>query len=553
MPNIIYVLADQLRYQSCGYAGDEKAHTPNIDRLAQRAVNTEWRCTMPAKAIVLITTDEQHRETLSRFGATAISTPNIDAIAENGVSFNRAYAPSPVSLPSRCSMATGLYPHRSRSYSNTVGASLKTQWPSIMQICRSLGYRTSLHGKGHFMPCPYAQTRPDITQDLDAVKPFYASLGFDHIDLQDDKNNSLWFYDDYSRELEAKGLLKACRDGRLGRRNKHTAGYFFPGNAGMHADSWVGRKAAAYIDRAKPEQSHFIWVSFSGPHYPIDTHRDYYNRVDIEADRPRVCRDGEWDHANKLGYASYHGPGGSEGSGGARDGAQKNFSAEYWREWRRMYLGNVVQIDDWVGEIVRSVERKWGDDAMLVFTCDHGDMMGNHDLWGKNNLMFDDILRVPLFVRYPGGRHVGNHDALVSLVDLMPTIVGEAGYGGDLTCDGRDLLLLADDGGRSHVLCEADNRFGVITRDGGKYVESLVPGHERDEKGHQKRRLYREFYDLNKDPHEFENLINSDEGGALTDECRAVRDDNADALESVLFRRDYQEAPPWYFGAGAPE
>ena len=218
-----------------------------------------------------------------------------------------------------------------------------------------------------------------------------------------------------------------------------------------------------------------------------------------------------------------------------------------------MYLGNVVQIDDWVGEIIQAVTRKWGDDVMIIFSCDHGDMMGNHDLWGKNNLMFDDILRVPLFIRYPEGRNTGNCDALVSLIDLMPTIAGQTGYDGGLTsCDGRDLIWLAREGGRNHVLCEADNRFGVITRNGGKYVESLAPGHERNEKGRPKQRLYREFYNLNQDPHEFENLINSNGGGRLLDECLAIRNDHADVLESVLFSRDHHEKPPWYFGNDNP-
>lgn len=501
---------------------------------------------MPTQAIILITTDEQHRGSLSRNGATALSTPNIDSIAESGVSFDRAYSVSPICLPSRCSIATGLYPHHSRSYSNRFGASLKSCWPNIMQLCRSLGYRTSLHGKGHFMPCPYGQVREDITQDLDAVKPFYRGLGFDHIDLQDDKNNSLWFYDDYSRELESCGLLKACRDARMGEVNRHIAGYFFPGDADMHPDSWVGRKAVEYIHRARAEQPHFIWVSFSGPHYPIDTPRAYYDRVDIDADLPRVRQDGEWDHPNRLGYASYHGPGGSEGSGAARDGAQENFDAEYWREWRRMYYGNVIQIDDWVGEILRAAESTWGDDVMLIFTSDHGDMMGNHDLWGKNALMFDDILRVPLFLRYPHDRHMGQRDELVSLVDLMPTIMREAGYTAPLRCDGRELMSLAEDGGRDAVLCEADNRFAVITRDGDKYVASFMPGHERDERGRGRPRHYQEFYDLRQDPHEFVNRINCDGEAAVSAPCRAMLDSYAEALETVLFRHDHQEAPPWY-------
>ena len=87
---------------------------------------------MPPRAIVLITTDEQHRSTLSRNGARAIATPNIDSIAEQGVSFERAYSASPVCLPSRCALVTGLYPHRSRSYSNQYGASLKASWRILL-------------------------------------------------------------------------------------------------------------------------------------------------------------------------------------------------------------------------------------------------------------------------------------------------------------------------------------------------------------------------------------------------------------------------------------
>ena len=513
----------------------------------EKGIRTEYEFHMTTKAIILITTDEQHRDSLSWNGATAISTPNIDSIAENGVSFDRAYSASPICLPSRCSIATGLYPHNSRSYSNIVGASLKTCWPNIMQVCRDFGYRTSLHGKGHFMPCPYAQTRNDITQDLDAVKPFYESLGFDHVDLQDDKNNSLWFYDDYSRELEQRGLLKACRDARMGRVNKHAAGYFFPGDAGMHADSWVGRKTVEHINRAGTAQPHFIWASFSGPHYPIDAHRDFYDRVNISTDIPRVRRDEEWNHPNKLGYASYHGPGGSEGADHAKDGKQKNFSQEYWREWRRMYYGNIVQIDDWVGQILQAAEDKWGDDVMVIFTADHGDMMGNHDLWGKNSLMFDDILRVPLFLQYPRSKHRGRRQELVSLVDLMPTIASEAGCdAGDLQCEGREIVSLADSGGRDVVLCEADNRFAAIFKDGNKYVKSFMPGHECDAQGRQNSLHYEEWYDLRRDPHEFENLINSISADTLPASLCALREDYTDAIE-LLFRHDYQEAPPWYF------
>ncbi len=370
-----------------------------------------------------------------------------------------------------------------------------------------------------------------MTQPLEEVKPFYLSLGMDHCDLQDDKNNSLWFYDDYSTELERKGLLKACRDGRAGRVNKHSAGYFFPGSADMHPDSWVGRKSIDYINAATDNRPHFMWVSFSGPHYPIDTPNEYYQRVNMDMDNPRTRKEGEFLIDNKSCYRSYHGPGDLEGCWDAKDHAQKNHTEEYWREWRRMYYGNVVLIDEYIGKIIAAAERKWGDNLLIAFTADHGDMMGNHDLWGKNGASYEDIVRVPLIVRYPGQKSGVRRSELVSLIDLYPTVAEYAGAG-KIECDGRALKEWTRVGGRGHILSEQDNRLIVVTDSGFKMIRAKTCRQHGDK---QIPKEYMELYDLNEDPYEFTNQYDNPAYAPKRQACWDIYDENRDTIDDVLF------------------
>ena len=88
---------------------------------------------------------------------------------------------------------------------------------------------------------PYGETRPDVTQPYEAFREYYCKLGMDDLFLQDDKQVSVWYYDDYSQELDAAGYLKAYRDATWD-RSAHKV-FAFPGPAEWHPDSWVGRKA----------------------------------------------------------------------------------------------------------------------------------------------------------------------------------------------------------------------------------------------------------------------------------------------------------------------
>ena len=169
--------------------------------------------------IVLITCDELRADALSCYGNRAIATPNLDALAGRGTRFERAYCNSPWCLPSRCSLATGLYPHRNGAYSNFRDVALDPEIPNIYTLLRGAGYRTAHIGKCHYAPVPYSQTRPDRTLPYDDFRDYYLRLGIDELALQDDKQVSVWFMDDYAAELDAAGYLGAYRDAVWSKEN----------------------------------------------------------------------------------------------------------------------------------------------------------------------------------------------------------------------------------------------------------------------------------------------------------------------------------------------
>ena len=486
---------------------------------------------MSAKNILFITTDEQHMRTLACYGSRMGISENLDALAERSDVYATAYTVSPVCLPARCSFMTGMYPHHSGSISNIFGSSLSREYPNLFTELKREGFVTALHGKCHFIPVPYPATRRDMTLEYEHFALYYRSLGMDKLSLQDDKNNSLWYYDDYSKALESLDMLKRCR--YEAHENTDNHGYYsFPFDSSMHPDAWVGARAVEDIESRSAEDKNFIWVSFSGPHYPIDTPDEYRDKVDPLLCEERIYRDGEWDDESKFHYRGYHGPGTTEGSGPCEGGAQKNYTDEYWSEWRRRYFGNIALIDEWVGKIIGAAEAKFKDDLMIIFTTDHGEMMGNHSLWGKNGSLFEDVLRIPLIVHAPAQKKGRRIEETVSSLDIFPTILSAAGVKDIPSCDGDTLENTVKRGGRDFIISECDNRAAVI-KDGLK-LEINRAG--------MKGRTYLELYDLEKDPYEFENVYGGEEYRDRSDELYKILENEPHLLETVFYKpgdKDY--------------
>lgn len=438
--------------------------------------------------IVLITADQLRKDALGWYGCEAIQTPNLDRLATTGDRYERAYAVSPWCMPSRSSIVTGQYPHVHRAYSNFRDNRLDPDRPNLYTLVRDQGYTTAHIGKCHFAPVPYGQTRPDRTLPYEAFRAYYESLGINHLVLQDDKQVSVWFRDDYAEELDQAGLLDAYRDAVW---DKEAAKVFtFPGPAEWHPDSWVGRKSCERIRAADPSTPQFFFISLSGPHFPFDPPAEYLDRVDRDAlDDPRVA--GELDDPSRIHYRSVHG-GPSGGGNWIESGRNDRYDSDYWRRLRLHYFANVALIDDQIGLIRAALEEKFGDNVMIAFHPDHGEMLGNHGIWGKGHCFYDDVVRVPLLLRQPGGRDAGvRSDDLVSLVDIQPTFV-TAGGADHPDVDGTSLTR--PDRGHRYVYSEGE-RMAVITDQRYK----LVTVH------HQEQRFV-ELFDRDRDPDEITSV-----------------------------------------------
>nr|WP_144923512.1 sulfatase-like hydrolase/transferase [Paenibacillus bovis] len=450
--------------------------------------------------IVFITMDELRKDALSCYGNKAIDTPNLDRLAEQSIRFSRAYTVSPWCLPSRCAMLTGQFPHNSGAYSNFRKCELDTGIPNLFQELRKVGYKTSLFGKCHFSPVPYGETRPDVTLPYDEFREYYVNLGIDHLDLQDDKQVSVWFYDDYAKELDEVGYLQAYRDATWNVQDNRKV-FTFPGPEEWHPDSWVGRKAQQFIQKYSGDQPLFSWISFSGPHYPFDPPEKYIDRVDMSKDTPMSFLEGEFDDESRIHHRSYHGDGRGiiDGAGVAPGRACKNYSNQYWHTLRKYYFANVVQIDDYIGRILEVVERKFGDNVLIIFTADHGEMLGAHGIWGKGDCGYEDVTNVPLLVKYPGSSQGYTTDVKVMLTDIMATCMKVANISDPVPTDGRDFNESIEVGGYPYVFSEGEG-FICVSDGQYKYIHINKNNREHDE-----------MFDLEKDPNEFENVINQTE------------------------------------------
>ncbi|WP_202914636.1 sulfatase-like hydrolase/transferase [Paenibacillus antri] len=443
--------------------------------------------------ILLITADELRKDALSCYGNEAVQTKHLDRLASRSIQFDAAYTVSPWCLPARCALLTGRYPHNSGAYSNFRKCELNAGIPNLFQTLRGAGYKTSVHGKCHFTPVPYGETRADLTLPYEEFREYYLSLGIDHLDLQDDKQVSVWFYDDYAKELEREGYLAAYRS-RVWDRDLQKV-FPFPGPADWHPDSWVGRKTAEMLESHDPDEPLFCWASFSGPHYPFDPPEAYFDRVDMTKDKPRTRLEGEFDDERRIHHRSYHGDGRgiADGSGPAAGYAQKNYSEDYWFRLRKSYYANVALIDDEIGRIVDAAVRRFGDNLLVVFTADHGEMLGNHDIWGKGDCGYEDVLNIPMLVQYPGEREHLRTDAKVMLTDILATCAKAAGAE-PVETDGRDFKASIAEGGYRYVYAEGEGFFSVS--DGRmKYVHIEKDG-----------RTHYELFDLEKDPDEFHDV-----------------------------------------------
>ncbi|MEZ5275865.1 MAG: sulfatase-like hydrolase/transferase [Opitutaceae bacterium] len=419
--------------------------------------------------ILLIMPDQMRGDCLSLEDHPVLMTPNIDAIGRQGTHFTRAYTSCPSCIPARRALLTGLHPARNGLVGYKDGCPLRH--PTFTERLLEHGYRTTLVGR-HMHQHPYDE--PYGFEDR-----VFAS-GY----IEDD---------DYSRDLEAAFPGQGGFRGHGLSNNGWTARpWQFPDP--WHPTNWVVNRAREKIREAPADRPHCITASFFAPHPPLLPPAFYFDRYRRSALPDRAI--GSW--VSKAPDDPAH---------ASVDSNRVDLQGEALRSAQAGYFGLINHLDDQVHSLVFEFRKhcaKRGRPWVIVFTSDHGEMLGDHHLFRKCE-PYEGSARIPFLIQ--GSPELGlacghHHQGPVCLEDIGPTLLDLAGAPQASDLDGQSLLPILRGGTVSvrahlhieHCRCyDADQAFHCLTDGRWKYIWRPETGTEQ-------------LFDLQNDPRELSDL-----------------------------------------------
>ena len=482
--------------------------------------------------ILLITTDQQRADSLGVYGNAVCETPNLDRLAAEGARFTACRCQNPYCQPSRATILTGTYPstHGVTSVGIDLPADMINQAVST-QLTKN-GFRTALFGKGHFASAfPIYPTRKvESVEGSALVDPAWTGpyAGFEHAELVLFGHNvrlapamGSWnwcfgpppFGLHYGRWLYRDGDKRGRERLRLMQPEaaKHSWEPIQTWHSALaaedHSSSWIADRAINWLKEV--DQPFFAWVSFCDPHHPMDPPDPWstmYSPRDVVPMLPKWV-DGELRSKPPIHIAWASGLRGTPYEWANPGGA--HLKPEQLAVMMAAYYGMVSMIDAQVARILAILdERQLAGDTLVIFTSDHGDLLGDHKQVFKGPVHYEGLLRVPLIVR-GGDFEAGSViDEPVGLIDLAPTILGAAGLDVPQSMEGRALL----DGSRANVLTENDHQAGFTLS-----LRTLTTKRHKITR-YVGREGTGELYDLQEDPDEMVNLWDSADSWPLRTE-----------------------------------
>jgi len=366
--------------------------------------------------ILIVMADQLSAKALGCYGHPVVKSPNIDQLAAEGVLFESAYSSSPLCTPARYAFMTGQNISNCKGYDNA--SYLPATMPTFAHYLRLMGYRTCLAGKMHFVGADQLHGFEErLTTDV-----YPADFGWIPDWNQPDERIDLWYHNMSS--VKQAGVAAISNQ--------------------LAYDEEVGYASTrALFDHARGEDERPLCLvtSFIHPHDPYATPQEYWDRYDNEdIDLPKVPRPaaGEQDaHNQRLEQVI------------ALDAV--DISEQEIRNARRAYYGNISYVDDWVGRLRQTLAKcGMADNTTIIFTSDHGDMLGEFGLWYKMSFR-EWSNRIPLIIHRPGRYQPKRVASPVAQVDVLPTLL-QVAYEGTNTpipepidrLDGRSLVALCD-------------------------------------------------------------------------------------------------------------
>ncbi|UCH73082.1 MAG: choline-sulfatase [Rhodospirillales bacterium] len=416
--------------------------------------------------ILFVLADQMAAPALPVYGHPIVRTPHMERLAETGVVFENAYCNAPICAPSRFSMLSGRLPSRIGAYDNA--AEFPSSVPTIAHYLRLAGYRTCAAGKMHFIGADQQHGFENrLTTDI-----YPADFGWTP-DWRRPDERLEWFHN----------LVNVVEAGPSAR----TLQIDFDEEVAFRARRWLYDHV-----RSNDARPFFLLVSFSHPHDPYNIPPEYWDRYEgIAIDMPRVpaTPPGHRDPHSRRLYDNY-------------DRGEFEITEAHVRNARRAYYGAMSFIDDRIGELLQVLDATGqSDTTIVVIASDHGDMLGERGMWYKMTF-FEWAARVPLIVHAPNRCIAGRRRQIVSLVDILPTLLDLAGTSAPapIALDGRSLAPLVEGSNASGPGIACGEYFAegsvapifMVRKDSYKYITCPADPPQ--------------LYEVDSDPLELDNL-----------------------------------------------
>ncbi len=458
--------------------------------------------------ILWICTDSQRWDTLGCYGNPFVASPNIDRLAARGMRFSHCYAQNPLCTPSRGSFMTGRYPVTTGLRQN--GQDIPESERLVTTRLAEEGYLCGLSGKLHLSACdrrieqfgrnPSRWPAPNQKRGNQIFQGSERRINDGYTDTA--------FYWDHapSGKLPASAYTQwlAERGQDVELTPFRGSNYVFEGQSSdYHQATFCVEKAIDFLHAHSEQEYPWLFsVNIFDPHFTIDPPVDYLERYLNTIDSIPLPDSTEGELDSKPPFQAQF----------SRSGRfnWSEMTAEDHRLCRAGYWAMCDHIDTQVGRLIDALDQSGErENTLVIFTSDHGEMLGDHQLYVKGPFLYDSAIRVPLIVSLPGSISEGvTSDTMVELADLAPTLLDAAGISREPGMQAKSLWSVLTGVATEHresVYCEYYNsnpnspqQFCTMVR---THAHKLVTFHGQE---------LGELYDMSADPSELTNLWNEE-------------------------------------------
>ena len=449
--------------------------------------------------ILFLFADQHRHNALGCAGHPLVQTPNLDRIAGEGVRFSRTWCQSPICQPSRASLITGRYAHEIGVIANTGG--FDPSWPTVMKQLQEVGYETATIGKTHYHES-YQPPKEGGNIDMRSSEGFVKSFGWDYVLEEYDKylHASRRLTTPYTDYLAEQGMLDEYRaqiKSAFRLTPEHWRGQTSVLPQELDLTSFLANEASSWLRQRAVDKPFMLKLAFVQPHVPLISDpvwSAYY--ADADVDVPTL---------NSAEASNEHW--GQYLTGLAGHSQAQVMDHDFVRAGIRQYFGMVSLVDQKIGEVLATLDELGQlDNTWIVYTSDHGEMLGDHKLWAKMNFYHGSV-QVPLIIRQPGGVISRTESALVELTDVTTTLADIGGAEPPAGSHGESLLpaLEGPIPGREFVYSRIGN-FAGLRNASHRLTMSL------------NNKIPCELFNMNDDPDEFTNLVNQKPSKTMVDD-----------------------------------